>query len=72
MGRPGPGERALGQLRVRLCVVPGHSDISLLSWFLDAIASPSTYACQSVGELVSLSVVIHSFRLEISELCELV
>ena len=37
--------------------------------FLDAIASPSSYPCQSVGQWVS-EWVIDSYR--ISELCELV
>ena len=44
-------------------------------YFVNALASPSTYPCQSMGEWVSGSV-IKSFRFgdsyRISELCELV
>ena len=53
----------------------GRSQSDLGQPFLDAIASPSTYPCQWVGQSVSGSV-IHSFRFgdsyRISELCELV
>ena len=49
--------------------------LSFNAVFLDAIASPSSYPCQSVGQWVSQSV-IDSFRFgdsyRTSELCELV
>ena len=45
------------------------------SYFLNAIASPCTYPCQSVGQSVSESFVVSDWRLlsqyRISELCEL-
>ena len=55
-----------GRLEVALKEAEQVNLLPLLVFFLDAIASPSTYPCQSVGEWVSGD----SYR--ISELCELV
>ena len=57
-----------------LCIPPqggrGQPKRSAFSQFLDAIASPSTYPCQSVSEWGDSFRSGHSYR--ISELCELV
>ena len=42
-----------GRLEVALKEAEQVNLLPLLAFFLDAIASPSTYPCQSVGEWVS-------------------